>query len=185
MPDDRPESPWRPWMLGLAFGAAFGFLLQKGGVAKHHVLVGALLLDDFTVFKVMASAIVVGMAGTLVLRSLGWVELQIKPTRYAANALGGLAFGAGFALLGYCPGTTAAALGQGNYDAWPGIAGMMAGSYAYALASAALGRTVETWGHRGKLTLPDRFGLPPWTVAAAVALTLLAGLALLERFEGP
>ena len=35
--------------LGLLFGLAFGFLLQKGGVAKYHILIGVLLLEDFTV----------------------------------------------------------------------------------------------------------------------------------------
>ena len=41
----------------------FGFLLQKGGVAKYHILLGVLLLEDLTVIKVMLSAIVVGMLG--------------------------------------------------------------------------------------------------------------------------
>ena len=48
-------------ILGLLFGVVFGFLLQKGGVAKYHVLLGVLLLEDFTVIKVMVSAIIVGM----------------------------------------------------------------------------------------------------------------------------
>ena len=100
--------------LGLLFGIAFGFLLQKGGVAKYHILIGVLLLEDFTVVRVMISAIVVGMIGVFVMHRLGWVELHLKPTRYGANILGGLIFGVGFGLIGYCPGTGAAAVGQGN-----------------------------------------------------------------------
>jgi len=53
--------------------------------------------------------------------------LHIKPTRYAANIIGGLLFGVGFGLLGYCPGTGAAALGQGNWDVIAGIIDRMAG----------------------------------------------------------
>ena len=140
--------------LGLLFGLAFGFLLQKGGVAKYHVLIGVLLLEDFTVIKVMLSAIVVGMIGVFALYALGLVKLHIKPTRYAANILGGLMFGVGFALLSYCPGTGAAALGQGNFDALAGVLGLMAGSYLYAESSGCLGRTVLKWGDRGKLMLP-------------------------------
>ena len=113
--------------LGLLFGVVFGFLLQKGGVAKYHVLLGVLLLEDFTVIKVMLSAIVVGMLGVFTLHAMGLVELHIKPTRYAANILGGLLFGVGFALMGYCPGTGAAALGQGNYDAIAGSSGYWQG----------------------------------------------------------
>ncbi|HBJ87548.1 MAG TPA: YeeE/YedE family protein, partial [Verrucomicrobiales bacterium] len=36
----------------ILFGFAFGFLLQKGGVGKYNVLLGQLLLQDFTVAKV-------------------------------------------------------------------------------------------------------------------------------------
>ena len=96
-------------ILGFLFGIVFGFLLQKGGVAKYHILLGVLLLEDFTVIKVMLSAIIVGMLGIFTLHGLGLVELHIKPTRYAANIFGGLLFGVGFALIGYCPGTGTAA----------------------------------------------------------------------------
>ena len=116
------STPVKQLALGLLFGLAFGFLLQKGGVAKYHILLGVLLLEDFTVIKVMLSAIIVGMVGVLTMNRLGLVELHLKPTRYAANVLGGLVFGVGFALIGYCPGTGAAALGQGNYDAIGGSA---------------------------------------------------------------
>jgi uncharacterized protein len=95
------------------FGLAFGFLLQKGGVAKYQVLEGQLLLTDFTVMKVMLSAIFVAMIGLHVLRRFKKVEFHLKPTRIASNVNGGLIFGAGFAFAGYCPGTGAAGLGQG------------------------------------------------------------------------
>jgi uncharacterized membrane protein YedE/YeeE len=114
----------RQLVLGLFFGILFGFLLQKGGLAKYHILIGVLLLEDFTVVKVMMTAIVVGSIGIFGLFALGLVKLHIKPTRYAANILGGLLFGVGFGLIGYCPGTAAAALGQGNLDAIGGVLGL-------------------------------------------------------------
>ncbi|MCL4181746.1 MAG: YeeE/YedE family protein, partial [Verrucomicrobia bacterium] len=114
-------------MAGVLFGLAFGFLLQKGGVGKFNVLIGQLLLQDFTVAKIMLTAIVVGMIGVLTLHHFGKVNLHLKPTRIGANVVGGLLFGAGFALLGYCPGTVAAALGQGSWDALFGMAGLVAG----------------------------------------------------------
>ena len=103
---DAPKepNPGAQLALGLVFGIVFGFLLQKGGVAKYHILIGVLLLEDFTVIKVMLSAIIVGMVGIFAMHRLGMVELHLKPTRYAANVLGGLVFGVGFALIGYCPG---------------------------------------------------------------------------------
>lgn len=162
--------------LGLVFGVVFGFLLQKGGVAKYHILIGVLILEDFTVIKVMLSAIIVGMIGIFAMYRLGMVELHLKPTRYVANILGGLLFGVGFALIGYCPGTGAAALGQGNYDAIGGVLGLMAGSYLYAEASATLSRSIEKWGDRGEMTLPELVGTS--TTAYVVVFAPLLALAL-------
>lgn len=155
----RKEFSAKQLLLGALFGVIFGFLLQKGGVAKYHVLLGVLLLEDFTVVKVMLTAIIVGSIGVLSLHALGLVKLHIKPTRYAANIIGGLLFGVGFALLGYCPGTGAAALGQGNWDAIAGVIGLMAGSYIFAEYSGWLGKTVMKWGDRGKLMLQELLGM--------------------------
>ena len=44
-------------LLGLGMGIVFGFLLQKGGVTNYDVIIGQLLLDDFTVVKVMLTAL--------------------------------------------------------------------------------------------------------------------------------
>ena len=180
-PPTGQSSTGKQLALGLLFGLAFGFLLQKGGVAKYHVLIGVLLLEDFTVIKVMLTAIVVGMIGVFGLNALGLVKLHVKPTRYAANIIGGLVFGVGFALLSYCPGTGAAALGQGNFDALGGVLGLMAGSYLYAESSGLLGRTVLKWGDRGKLMLPELVGVSPAVFILVFAPLLVAVLVVLER----
>jgi hypothetical protein len=185
-PDDaddptKPDSP-RQLVLGLVFGIVFGFLLQKGGVARYEVLMGQFFLTDFTVMKVILTAIVVGMVGVFALHALGLVKLHVKPTRYAANIAGGLVFGVGMALLGYCPGTGAAALGQGNYDAIAGMLGLMAGSYLYAETSGYLSSTIQKIGNRGGIMLPDLPGMR-LTVFLAVFVPLLGlGLLLLDRW---
>lgn len=177
----KPDSP-RQLVLGLVFGIVFGFLLQKGGVARYEVLMGQFFLTDFTVIKVMLTAIVVGMVGVFSLHALGLVKLHVKPTRYAANIAGGLVFGVGLGLLGYCPGTGAAALGQGNYDAIAGILGLMAGSYLYAETSGYLSSTIQKIGNRGGIMLPDLPGMR-LTVFLAVFVPLLGlGLLLLDRW---
>ena len=169
-------------MLGLIFGVVFGFLLQKGGVAKYHILLGVLLLEDFTVVKVMLTAIIVGSIGIFSLYAMGLVKLHVKPTRYAANILGGLVFGVGFALIGYCPGTGAAALGQGNWDAIAGIAGLMLGSYLFAEASGWLGKTLLKVGDRGKLMLPELVGMKLPTFLLILLPLLIAGLIAIDKF---
>lgn len=160
-PDGPLDNPAAQLGLGFFFGVIFGFLLQKGGVAKYEVLIGMLLLEDFTVVKVMTSAVIVGMIGIYALHSAGLVTLHLKPTRYGANALGGIIFGIGFGLAAYCPGTGAAALGQGNVDAIAVLLGLMAGSYVFAEVSGWVARTVNPWGDRGLLTLDRVFNLKP------------------------
>ena len=166
---------------GVIFGLAFGFLLQKGGVGKFNILIGQLLLQDFTVAKIMLTAIVVGMIGIFTLHHFAKVNLHLKPTRIGANIIGGLLFGAGFALMGYCPGTAAAALGQGSWDALFGMVGLVAGSWIFAEFSASLKKTVEKWGDLGKVLLPDLLHVPRGVFVVIFAVLLTVGLFVLER----
>ena len=169
-------------VIGAAFGLAFGFLLQKGGVGKFNVLIGQLLLQDFTVAKVMLTAIVVGMVGIFALHHFAKVNLHIKPTRVGANIIGGLLFGAGFALMGYCPGTAAAALGQGNWDALFGMVGLVAGSWIFAELSGWTKQTIEKWGDLGKVLLPDLLHLRRGPFVTVFVGLLTAGLFVLHRY---
>jgi len=181
----KPATPVAaaPTLIASAFfGTAFGFFLQKGGVAKYHVLIGQLLLQDWTVAKIMLTAIIVGMIGVFTLHHFAKVNLHIKPTRIASNIIGGLLFGAGFALMGYCPGTAAAALGQGNWDALFGMAGLIAGSWIFAELSGWIKRTIDTWGDLGTVLLPDLLHAPRGVFVAGVALALTAILMLLRQF---
>lgn len=185
---DETDSKQLAWVDGSAarltqaavFGAIFGFLLQKGGVAKFDILVGVLLLENFVVVQVMLSAIIVGMAGVYLLEQMGVLEPQIKETVYGSNIIGGMIFGVGFGLLAYCPGTNAAAVGQGNLDALVGVVGMVLGSYLFALSSKFTSGTFITRGNRGKITLSDLTGMSRgMTIAIAIPL-LVAVLVVLE-----
>ena len=103
--------------LGLATGVVFGFLLQKGRVLRFEKQVGAMLLKDMTIFKFMLSAILVGMVGILILSNLGMIKLSHKPMNVGAILIGGALFGAGWAVMGFCPGTSLGALGEGRWHA--------------------------------------------------------------------
>ena len=76
--------------LGFVTGFIFGFLLQKGRVAKYHVILGQLLLKDWTVVKIMLTAILVGAIGVYLLIAMNLAELHVKPM-----LLGGVVFGGG------------------------------------------------------------------------------------------
>ena len=129
----------------------------------------------------MLTAIVVGLIGVLTLHHFGKVNLHLKPTRIGANVIGGLLFGAGFALLGYCPGTAAVALGQGSWDALFGMAGLVAGSWMFAEFSVSLKKTVEKWGDLGKVLLPDLLHVPRGVFVVIFAGLITVGLFALER----
>lgn len=119
--------------LGLIMGISFGFLLHKGGVTKYGIILAQLRLTDFTVLKIMLSAVIVTMLGISYLYPNGKVKLQVKPGSIKNSAIGGLIFGLGFGMLGYCPGTIAGAVGSGSVDGLVGgIVGIIVGSGLYA-----------------------------------------------------
>ncbi len=122
------------------------------------------------------------MAGIFTLNHFAKVNIHIKPTRIGAQTIGGLLFGAGFALIAYCPGTGAAALGQGSWDVIFGIGGLMAGSYMFAEMSDWLKKTVETWGDKGKLMLPDVLRIPRLPFAYVMCFVLTLALIVLHRY---
>ena len=79
--------------LGLTAGICFGFLLQKGGATKYDIIIGQLLLKDFTVVKIMLSAVMTGMVGIHVMKSLGWVQFNPKAGSVGMSVIGGLIIG--------------------------------------------------------------------------------------------
>jgi len=165
-------------LFGLITGIGFGVLLQRAEVIRFDRQIGALLFKDMTIVKFMLTTILVGMVGVYGLVDLGLAKLALKPLVLGGNVLGGLVFGVGWALLGYCPGTAGAALGEGRVDALAGMAGMLVGAAAYAEAYPALKQSVLTWGDYGKVTLPSLLGLNHWPVI----LVFVAASVLLLRF---
>jgi len=166
---------------GLVFGIIFGFLLQKGGVTKYDVIVGQLLLTDHTVLIVMLSAVLTGMIGLHAFKAFGLVKLAPKSGSIGQNIIGGLLFGVGFALLGYCPGTIAGAIGNGYLDAITGgLAGILIGAGLYAALYPRLRPKILKVGNFGNITLPQLFKVSDWVVVIPVALLIFLILLLLR-----
>jgi len=171
-------------LFGGVTGLVFGFLLQKGGVTRFSVITGQFLLRDFTMLKIMLTAVVVGAVGVYGMRGLGLdVGLHVKSAALVGNAVGGLIFGAGMALLGYCPGTGIAALGDGSRHAGFGVLGMLVGSAAYAEVHPWVEAHVLGLGALGKETLATITGISPWWFIVALAIVVPLGLMWLERWE--
>lgn len=174
-----PDSAQKP--AALLFGTLFGFLLQKGGVTRYETIIGQLLLLDFTVLKVMLSAVLTGMLGIQVLLQFNLVTLRPRYGSFGSSVIGGLIFGLGFGLLGYCPGTAAGASGQGSLDAlFGGVGGMLLGTAFYSEIYPRIEASVLRWGSFGDITLPELLRTSRWKVVIAVAALLAAVLSALS-----
>jgi uncharacterized membrane protein YedE/YeeE len=90
-------------------------------------------LENLTVAKAIAVAIGTGAIILAAEMGLGLATYHLKPFIFGGIALGGLIFGAGMAILGYCPGTLPVSLGEGSIDALFGIIGALAGGFIYTI----------------------------------------------------
>jgi uncharacterized membrane protein YedE/YeeE len=166
---------------GLLTGILFGYFLQRARVLRYDKQLGALRFKDMTIVKFMISAILVGMVGIYMLLDLGLAELSLKSTVLGGNIIGGLIFGIGWSLLGYCPGTSAGALGEGRWDAVWGILGMITGAALFAEAYPVLKKTVLTRGDLGKITFPQIFSVNHWLVIIFFWVTGVAACFWFEK----
>jgi uncharacterized membrane protein YedE/YeeE len=164
--------PYGKLLLGLGSGVAFGALLEKGGVARHDAIVQQLLLRDGRVATVMGTAAAVGALGVHALERAGMTRLSVKPLQPVAIVGGGVLFGAGVALLGYCPGTSLAAAGAGRRDAVAGVLGMLAGAVAFTHLYPRLKARLQE-GDQGKVTLPEATRTPKWPWLAGLAAAVM------------
>ncbi len=156
----------------LIFGFLFGALLQSARLNKYNTISGMARLEDYTVAKAIAVAVGVGAILLSVEIGLGYASWHTKPILMAGIAVGGLIFGAGMAILGYCPGTLPVSLGEGSVDALIGIVGGIAGGVVYTLIQPSIKGMLGP--DLGKHTLESALG----GGALYYLLTFVFGLAL-------
>jgi len=118
----------------LIFGILFGAIMQYGRVNRNDVISGMATLEDYTVAKIIGLAVGIGIIILGLEIGFGFAEYHIKPFILGGIVLGGLLFGTGMAILGYCPGTLAISLGEGSMDALVGIFGGLFGGIVFTLA---------------------------------------------------
>jgi uncharacterized membrane protein YedE/YeeE len=168
-------------ILGLVTGLAFGFLLQKGRVLRYDKQVSAMLFTDMTILKFMLSAIIVGMFGILAMHDLEIIKLSHKAMNVGGIVIGGALFGIGWAVMGFCPGTSVGAVGEGRWHAIFGVIGMIAGAAVYAELFPFFKSTVLTWADFGKIGLPEALGMNHWVVAVIFTIITIAMFRWFEK----
>jgi len=171
-------------LAGLLTGLVFGVLLQRAHVTRYSTILGQFLFTDYTVLKVMLTAIVVGGVGVYAMLGSGMIEhLHVKSATLVANVLGGLIFGVGMAILGYCPGTGVGAIGEGSRHAIPGLLGMIVGAGLYAEIYPAIQSNLLKFGDFGKITLATSTHSSPWVWLGILAVIAAVVFVLIERHE--
>jgi len=160
--------------LAIPMGIIFGWLLHRGGVANYNVIVNQFRFKDFTVLKIMFTAIIVGGIGVLLLKDAGHAQYHIKPANMLGVVLGAALFGVGMVLYGYCPGTGVAAVATGSLHALVGFVGMLLGGVLYALSFTWVEANIQKVAALGKVRLPDITGVSDW--GWFVILSAIAGV---------
>ncbi|WP_022853993.1 YeeE/YedE thiosulfate transporter family protein [Thermodesulfatator atlanticus] len=167
--------------MGLVAGIVWGYIFQRTRIIRFNKQVGLLLLKDFTVLKYLLAAVTVGTIGVNLLAQFGVISYAVKPTYAMANFIGGIIFGLGWALLGYCPGTSTGALAEGAIDAFFGILGGICGAIAFA-------HTYDWWkahvygiGAMGKVRIPELLSVHPLLAALVFAAMLVGFCYFLEK----
>ncbi|KWT84411.1 YeeE/YedE thiosulfate transporter family protein [Candidatus Magnetominusculus xianensis] len=117
---------------GLIVGFLLGIVLQKGRLGKFDIVSGMFRMQDFTFWRVGTPLLMFGMVLIYFFKDIGVVELYLPRTVVLAQLFGGVLFGAGLAIAGYCPAIAACALGEGALDAFVAMAGIVFGSILYA-----------------------------------------------------
>ena len=173
-------------IVAILLGAAFGWFLERGGMGNARKLAGQFYFTDLSVLKLMFSAILTAMLGLFWLSWAGLLDLSrvyVPETFIVPQVVGGVVFGAGFAMGGLCPGTSCVAAATGRQDGLALVGGLLAGVFVYGEAFPLIQSFVDATA-RGAWTLPQALGLSYGTVVGmivAAALGAFAGAEWLER----
>ncbi len=170
-------------LTALILGIGFGFALNKAGLTKYHKIVNVFRLVDLAVLKFMMTALVVAMIGLYLLRGLGLITFPTIPATYVVgNLVGGLIFGVGMALSGFCPGTCAAGAGEGKLDYLiPGVLGFIVGAALYGLTYPSVFPAISAIANSGSVVIPDLWHLSPFLTISFFALMALFLFYLIDR----
>lgn len=171
----------------LICGILFGYVLENAGFGSPLKLTAQFKLSDWSVFKVMFTAIVVAAVGLWVLRAVGLLapdSVAVPAGLMMASAVGGAMVGAGFAIGGYCPGTSVVGIFSGRIDALVFAVGIVLGTAAYALS---FGPAIQALRDIGQLVQGDTFtevyGVPELVVLGIMGVALVGVFYLGSWFE--
>ena len=145
-------------VLGLFSGIAFGFVIQRVGATNADKMARAHLMLEPHIPQFMVLAVALSAVGLSGLLAVGVGRTVVLPTSLVATGLGGMIFGIGWGLTGYCPGTCWAAVGEGRMDAVFALLGGLAGTAVFAHFHESLIPLLYMPTNLGPITLTQWFG---------------------------
>ena len=172
-------------LFGLLVGVGMGALIQRAGASSPAMIARNLRLENLSVIKFMAFTIAVGTVATYTLALFIPMHFDIKPLYLAGVLAGGLIFGVGFAVAGYCPGTCVVGAAEGRRDALFALLGGVVGALAYTLIFPVLRTSFLSLGDFGKVTLASTLGIPGLAGAIALAVVLVAIISFIPTVVRP
>lgn len=171
---------------GLLCGVLFGYVLESAGFGSPRKLTAQFRFTDWSVFKVMFTAIIVAGIGLYAATAAGLMpagSIFIPTTFFWATLTGGVLVGAGMAVGGYCPGTSAVGLATGRLDSVFFMAGMVLGTGLFASVFEPLKGFYNAGEGPEAQTLDALLGIPAWAVLGILVVVAALGFALGTWFE--
>ena len=144
-------------------GMGFGFALEASGFSSSRKIIGTFFGYDFVVVKVFFTAAIVASLGLLYFSYLGLLDfstLYIQPTFLTSAIVGGIIMGIGFAMGGFCPGTSLCATAVGRIDGLVFFGGMFIGVFLFS-ESFPLFENMYYSGSEGAKMVNTVFGISP------------------------
>lgn len=169
--------------LAVVIGFLFGFVLERAGFGDARNLTNIFYFRDMRVLRVMFSAVVTAAVGLVVLSWAGvfdyqmFVEYALLKTYVWPQLVGGVLFGIGFVVGGYCPGTAAVGAASGKLDSVVFVLGLIGGIWIFAAGFPLWSAFYKSAG-LGRITLWQVFGLPMPLMALIIVIMALAAFYL-------
>ena len=177
------------FLAAFVIGLLFGITLERAGFGSSRRLTGVFYFEDMAVVKVMFTALVTAMLGLAYLLTFGWISpdaVYFMPTVYGAQLVGGLIFGVGFVMGGWCPGTSAVGIASGKLDAMTFFGGVIVGSIFFNEVFSLI-KPLYTWGEAGVVFIYQSLGMSLGAFAllfSLIAVGCFWAVEFLEESQG-
>ncbi|MFA6221016.1 MAG: YeeE/YedE thiosulfate transporter family protein [Desulfomonilaceae bacterium] len=169
--------------VAVGIGFLFGFVLERAGFGDSRNLTAIFYFRDMRVLRVMFSALVTAMIGLVILNWLGLfdysmlLDYSLLKTYFWPQLVGGVLFGLGFLVGGYCPGTAVVGFVSGKIDSVVFLIGMAIGIDIFAFGMPLWGSFYKS-SDMGRITLWQYFGTSMETMAIIITVAALGAFVL-------